>query len=224
MPIHIKVLLFAALAERVGVGELALELPAGATVGQAIDQLAGQHDAIAVMRDRLATAVDLEYVGADHVLRDGDELALIPPVAGGAPDRLARVIADRPPSLDVCVAAVTGPDTGAVVTFVGMVRRHNRGREVERLHYEAYEQMANRVLAELCTAIEAEVAGARLAVEHRVGDLVTGDVAVVIAAAAPHRAEAFTACRELIERLKQDVPIWKKEITTDGAEWLGIGP
>ena len=156
------------------------------------------------------------------MLRDGDELALIPPVAGGA-DRHVRLL-DQPLSLDRVVAAVASPDAGGIVTFTGVVRRHSAGRAVERLEYEAYREMAEKVMRELCEQVEAEIAGARLAVEHRQGALVVGDIAVVIAASAPHRAEAFAACRALIDRLKQQVPIWKKEIGPDGAEWVGLGP
>src|SRR5690606_15780619 len=128
------------------------------------------------------------------------------------------------PSLDRCVAAVQDRDMGGVVTFTGVVRRHNRGLEVERLEYEAYTEMAEKVMRALCDEIEAELPGCRLAVEHRVGSLGVGDVAVVIAAAAPHRAEAFAACRAMIDRLKERVPIWKKETTPDGSAWIGLGP
>jgi molybdopterin synthase catalytic subunit len=113
---------------------------------------------------------------------------------------------------------------GGIVTFTGMVRRHSRGIVVERLEYEAYAPMAVREMTRLCDEIEAEIAGTKLALEHRVGRLEIGDLAVVIAAAAPHRAEAFTACRAMIDRLKDRVPIWKKEIGEDGAEWVGLGP
>ena len=104
------------------------------------------------------------------------------------------------------------------------MRRHSAGRAVERLEYEAYPEMAEKVMRELCDQIEDEIAGARLAVEHRVGALAIGDAAVVIAASAAHRAEAFAACRALIDRLKAHVPIWKKEIGPDGTEWVGLGP
>ncbi len=127
-------------------------------------------------------------------------------------------------SLDRCLAAVRDPEMGGVVTFTGVVRRHSRGATIEHLEYEAYAAMAERTMTELCDEIEREVPGARLAVEHRVGRLEVGDVAVVIAAAAPHRAEAFTACRAMIDRLKERVPIWKKEIGDDGSEWIGLGP
>jgi molybdopterin synthase catalytic subunit len=113
---------------------------------------------------------------------------------------------------------------GGVVTFTGMVRLHSHGATIDHLEYEAYAPMAIRELGRLCDQIEAEVAGVRLAVEHRVGTLAVGDIAVAIAAAAPHRAEAFTACRLLIDRIKESVPIWKKEVGTNGETWVGLGP
>jgi len=224
---QIQVRYFAVLRERLGSDGESVELPSAATVSDALDVLAERHDSVAALRGRFQTAVNQEMVPPGHSLADGDELALIPPVAGGSdgePARVACMVAERAPSLDRCVAAVTSPDMGAVCTFTGIVRRKNQGRDVDRLEYEAYEDMANKVLAELCDAIEREIPDARLAVEHRHGKLVVGDIAVVIAAAAPHRAEAFSACREMIERLKTSVPIWKKEVGPDGAEWLGIGP
>ncbi|HTE49344.1 MAG TPA: molybdenum cofactor biosynthesis protein MoaE [Kofleriaceae bacterium] len=218
----IQVRYFAVLRERLRSDGETLELADGATVADALAALAGMHEPFGALGRRCQTAVNQSMVPAGEVLRDGDELALIPPVAGGA-DRHARLL-DRPLSLDRVVGAVSSPDAGGVATFTGVVRRHSAGREVERLEYEAYAEMAEKVMRELCDEIEAEIAGARLAVEHRVGALVVGDAAVVIAASAPHRAEAFTACRALIDRLKQRVPIWKKEIGPDGAEWVGMGP
>lgn len=220
---RITVRYFAVLRERVRLDDEVVEVAEGATVRDAVEVVCERHEAVRGLRTRFQTAVNQTMVGAEHGLRDGDELALIPPVAGGN-DRLARMVHDEAPSLDRCVAAVAGPSIGAVCTFTGLVRATNQGRQVERLEYEAYDAMANKVLGELCVAIEGEIAGARLAVEHRAGKLVVGDVAVVIAAAAPHRDEAFRACREMIERLKRSVPIWKKEIGPDGAEWLGVGP
>ena len=134
------------------------------------------------------------------------------------------VVTDQPLSLDRCVAAVSSPGMGGIVTFTGMVRRHSRGLTIDHLQYEAYGAMALREMTRLCDEIEAEIAGTCLAVEHRIGTLQIGDLAVVIAAAAPHRAEAFTACRAMIDRLKDRVPIWKKETSDDGTEWVGLGP
>jgi molybdopterin synthase catalytic subunit len=221
----VTVLYFAVFRERIGRDEEALELAAGARVGDAIEALAARHAAIGALRGRFRVAVNQDFSGDDRELADGDELALIPPVAGGAEaaSRHARLIGE-PLSLDRCIAAVAGPGMGGIVTFTGLVRRHSRGTTVDHLEYEAYGSMAVRELVRLCDEIEAEIAGTRLAVEHRVGHLGVGDLAVVIAAAAPHRAEAFTACRAMIDRLKDRIPIWKKEVGEDGAEWVGLGP
>ena len=148
-------------------------------------------------------------------------IALIPPVAGGA--GLFRV-SDEPLSLDEVVRAVTVEEHGGVVTFSGVVRRQSRGKRIVRLEYEAYRPMAERKLAEIGAQLAEEQPGVRVAIVHRVGKLAVGDVAVVIAASAPHRAAAFDACRAAIDRLKESVPIWKKEIAEDGEEWIGLGP
>jgi len=217
------VLYFAVFRERLGRDDEALELPDGATVKDAIDVLAAKHPAIGALRGKFRCAVNQDFTDDDRELAADDELALIPPVAGGADARHVQLLA-TPLSLDRCIAAVSGPSMGGIVTFTGMVRRHSRGVVVDHLEYEAYAPMAVREMTRLCDEIEAEVAGATLAVEHRVGRLEIGDIAVVIAAAAPHRAEAFTACRAMIDRLKDRVPIWKKEVGEDGAEWVGLGP
>jgi molybdopterin synthase catalytic subunit len=221
----IQVRYFAVLRERLRSEGEEFELVDGSSVADALAALAERHAPVRALVGRCQTAVNQVMVPADEVLGDGDELALIPPVAGGsgATPRHARLL-DEPLSLDRVVGAVRSADAGGVATFTGVVRRHSAGRAVERLEYEAYREMAEKVMRELCDQIETEIAGARLAVEHRVGALVVGDAAVVIAASAPHRAEAFDACRALIDRLKAHVPIWKKEIGPDGAEWVGLGP
>ena len=139
---------------------------------------------------------------------------------------IARHVAllSEPLSVDRCIAAVSGPEIGGIVTFVGTVRRHNHGATIERLEYEAYAAMAMQVMAELCAEVECEIRDCQVAIEHRVGTLAIGDIAVVVAASAPHRAEAFAACRALIDRLKERVPIWKKEFGDSGEEWIGLGP
>jgi MoaE-MoaD fusion protein len=220
--VHIKVLYFAVFRERIGRDAETVELADGAGLDALIAALEERHDAVRTLRGRYRVAINQDMVAGSPLLADGDEVALIPPVAGGA-DRHVLLSAE-PLSLDRCLAAVRSPEAGGIVTFTGMVRRHSRGVRVERLEYEAYGAMAEKVMRELCDEIEAELPGARLAVEHRVGVLAIGDVAVVIAASAAHRAEAFTACRAMIDRLKDRVPIWKKEIGEDGSEWVGLGP
>jgi molybdopterin converting factor subunit 1 len=223
---QVQVLYFAVFRERLGRSDETLELAPGATVGSAIDALGARHPEIAKLRGRFRVAVNQDFVDDTHVLGEGDELALIPPVAGGAGEDKCRHVelTDRTLSLVRCFNAVCGEGMGGIATFTGMVRLHSRGTTIDHLEYEAYAPMAIKVMTELCDEIEAEIPGTRLAVEHRVGSLQIGDIAVVIAAAAPHRAEAFTACRAMIDRLKDRVPIWKKEISVDGAEWVGLGP
>ncbi len=218
---RVTVLYFAVLRERLGTDEESLELPDGARVRDAIAALAAKHQLIATLRTKFRVAVNQEFADDDTALTTGDELALIPPVAGGARHVL---LLETPLSLDRVVSAVAGPGMGGIVTFTGMVRDHARGKTVVRLDYSAYAGMAVKEMTRIIETIETALPSARLAVEHRVGSLAVGDLAVVIAAAAPHRAEAFDACRQMIERLKESVPIWKKEFGDDGSTWVGLGP
>jgi molybdopterin synthase catalytic subunit len=220
---QVTVLYFAVFRERLRRDSEAVDLPDGAALDALIAVLEERHPEVRGLRGKYRVAVNQEMVAEGPVLHDGDEIALIPPVAGGAAMRRA-VVLDEPLSLDRVVAAVREEEAGGVVTFTGMVRRISHGARIERLEYEAYRPMAEKVMRELCDEIEREIAGARLAVEHRVGVLAVGDTAVVIAAAAPHRAEAFTACRAMIDRLKDRVPIWKKEVGESGEVWVGLGP
>ena len=219
---RVQVLYFAIVRERLGRDQEIVELPDGATLATLLEGLAQRHPAIASLRRHMQVARNREAAPPHTLLCDGDEVALIPPVSGGA-GRLAEV---REAALDLTevVRAVAGESAGAIVTFTGAVRRESRGKLVTRLEYEAYRAMADGKLAEICDGIEGLHPGARLAVLHRVGVLVVGELAVVIAASAPHRDEAFSAARLCIEQLKQEVPIWKKEISDDGEEWIGLGP
>jgi MoaE-MoaD fusion protein len=218
---RISVRYFAIVRERLGREEETLDLADGASVAVAMERLGELRPAVRELRKHLQIAVNQEIAGGDEVLHDGDELALIPPVAGGA-GGLYR-LQDTPLSLDEAVKAVAGPDAGGITTFVGNVRRESGGRKVVRLEYEAYREMAEAKLRRIGEDLALEH-GARLAILHRTGTLQIGETAVIIAAAAPHRAEAFAACREAIERLKVEVPIWKKEFGEDGAVWVGLGP
>jgi MoaE-MoaD fusion protein len=220
---RVNVRYFAVVRERLGRETDEIDLPDKADVRAALDALARRHPGLTTLRPYLQIAVNQATVSSTHTLADGDELALIPPVAGGA-DRLARVISDRKPSADAVMTAVSGPMTGGIVVFVGLVRARSQGRDVTRLEYEAYVEMAEKVFRDLCDEIEARHDGVRLAVEHRTGALAVGDVAVVIAAGAPHRSEAFVACKEMIDLLKERAPIWKKETGPDGTTWVGMGP
>ena len=220
---RVTVRFFAAARERTRVTEHRLELPGPATVEDVSRALVAAFPALGPLMPQLRVAVDEAFAQATDVVPDGAEVALIPPVAGGAPAGLFRVV-DEPLSLAAVVEAVSRVSQGGVVTFTGVVRDHSKGKRVTRLDYEAYAPMAERKLADIAREAREQWPGAEVAVMHRVGTLVPGDLAVVIAASAPHRREAFRACEHVIERLKQDVPIWKKEYAEDGEVWVGLGP
>lgn len=216
----VEILYFAGARDAAGVAREALD-PAPPTVGALRAALAAAHPALARILPRCRIAVDREFAGDDGPVRDGAEVAIVPPVAGGAPRRFAVV--DRPLSLAEAVDAVAAPGRGGIATFTGTVRDESRGRRVVRLEYEAYLPMAEAKLSEIGEALE-RTHGAVIAIVHRVGALAPGEAAVVVACAAPHRAAAFRACEEAIERLKHEVPIWKREVFEDGSEWVGLGP
>jgi molybdopterin synthase catalytic subunit len=195
-----------------------LELTQGATVARTAALVAARHPRLAPLLAAVRWARNYELAAADETLAEGDELALLPPVAGGAP---RAVVTAEPLDADAVIARVAGPDAGAVVVFLGTVRNHSQGKSIVRLEYEAYEPMATRQLERIAT--EGAPPGARLAIAHRTGTLPPGTTSVVVAAAAPHREEAFAACRAAIERIKTDVPIWKKEVAEGGEAWVGWG-
>jgi molybdopterin synthase catalytic subunit/molybdopterin converting factor small subunit len=211
---RVRVKLFAALRERVGASERELELPEGASVADAwaaIPELGAEPSG-------LLYALNREYVARERALADGDELALIPPVSGGA----FRLTAD-PIDLEAVVAEVADERAGAIATFVGTTRIESRGHTVTRLEYEAYEGMAEDVMAELAADLKGRYDLAELAIHHRIGRVEIGEPSVVIAASAAHRHAALAACHEAIDRLKETVPLWKKEVYEGGEEWIGRG-
>lgn len=216
----VQILYFAGAREAAGTPrETLAEVPA--TVAALRRTLEALHPPLGRVLARCRIAVDEEFADDATPLRDGAEVAVVPPVAGGAAGRFAVV--DRPLVLAEVVDAVASPAAGGLVTFTGTVRDATRGKRVVRLEYEAYAAMAERKLAEIGAAVAA-AHGAEVAIVHRVGVLSPGEAAVVIACAAPHRTAAFRACEECIERLKKDVPIWKREVFEDGSEWVGLGP
>ncbi len=216
----VQVLYFAAARDAAGVSREALA-PVPATVAALRRSLVESRPGLAHLLPRCRIAVDREFVDDAAPLRDGAEVAVVPPVSGGAPGPYAVV--DRPLVLSEVVDAVSGPGMGGIATFTGTVRDQTRGKRVVRLEYEAYREMAERKLAEIGEAIGGEH-GARVAIVHRTGVLAPGEAAVVVACAAPHRAAALRACEACIETLKREVPIWKREVFEDGSEWVGAGP
>jgi MoaE-MoaD fusion protein len=218
---RVSVKLFGSIREAVGEKELAVDLPEGASARDLRGVLARRHPVFDDFGDRLAVSVQLDVVPLDTALRDGDEVAFLPPVAGGAS---SCWISDRPLEEADAVARVKGPGMGGIVTFVGAVRDHARGRSIRHLEYEVYPEMAVREMDKIAAQAAQRWPGVRVAIGHRSGHLEVGDVAVVVAAAAPHRAEAFEACRFAIDTLKQTVPIWKKEVAADGEYWVDDRP
>ena len=206
---EVTVRLFAMLRERAGVPELTLELPEGARVSDALDSLEGLAEGIP-----LVMAVNREYADATQVLDSGDELALIPPVSGGAVAPAWARVSAEPLSLDALAARVRDPRAGAVVTFSGVTR------DVERLEYDAYAEMAEERMAAIAAEAAERHGLCAAAVEHRIGDVPLSEPSVIVAASAPHRGEAFAGAREIIDRVKAEAPIWKKEIEGAEGRWV----
>jgi len=208
---RVSVRLFAALREQAGARERTLDVPEGATVADVWPALElGEQPA------GLLYALNREYADRTAPLSDGDEVALIPPVSGGS-----FRLSDEPLSLDAVVREVRRDDAGAIATFIGTTRARARGREVVRLEYEAFEGMAEAIMAAIADELKERHALLEVAIHHRVGVVDVGETSVVIAVSSAHRADALAACREAIDELKIRVPLWKKEIYVGGEEWVG---
>jgi molybdopterin synthase catalytic subunit len=218
--VRVTVLHFAAARDAAGCAREIVEHEGPLHVAELRQLLGARRPELARLLPRCRIAVDEELAAEGDSIPDGAEIAVIPPVAGGAP--ACRVV-DGPLSLDEVVTAVRSAERGAVVTFEGTVRRETNGRKVVQLEYEAYRSMAERSLAKIAEEVGREH-GAVIAIVHRVGRLAPGDAAVVIGCAAPHRTPAFRACEATIERLKRETPIWKREVFEDGSVWVGLGP
>src|SRR6185437_15923449 len=209
--VRISVRLFAGLRERAGAARL--ELDGVERVGDVWARLE-----LGDEPPGLLYALNREYAERDAAVHDGDEVALIPPVSGGA-----FRISEQPLRLEQAVAEAASDDAGAVATFVGTVRRRSRERDVLYLEYEAFAEMAEPMLERLAGELKARHGLCEVANHHRVGRVESGEPSVVIAVSAPHRAAALDACREAIDTLKETIPLWKKEVYAGGEEWIGRG-
>ncbi len=210
---EVTVKLFAGLRELAGVGERRLELPAGALVADVWTPLALGAEPVGLLY-----AVNREYAPSEHPLADGDEVALIPPVSGGA-----FLLSDEPLKVEAVVAEVADDGAGAIATFIGTTRDRARGRRVQYLDYEAYGGMAEEMMARLAAELGRRYTLTAVAIHHRVGRVEIGATSVVIAVSAPHRGDALAACKDAIDTLKGTVPLWKKEVYEGGEEWIGSG-
>ena len=214
----IRVRLFAAVKDIVGQREVVLDLPEGTTAAGMLDRFSGDYPRLRGLAPSLLFAVNREYVEGTRVLAEGDEVALIPPVSGGVD---LYEITEAPLSLDALVKAVGQNTSGAVASFLGIVREFARGRQVQYLEYDAYPEMATAAMRQIGDEIRTRWPVDTIAIVHRIGRLTIGEGSVAIAISSAHRHEALEACAYAIERLKEIVPIWKKEVWTDGAEWIG---
>jgi MoaE-MoaD fusion protein len=211
--VNVRIRLFAALRERAGTGALELEVPEDATIGDVWPRLELGDEPAGLLYAR-----NRAYVDRTEALRAGDEVAVIPPVSGGD-----FRLSGEPLSVDTAVAEVRDDAAGAIATFIGTTRARSRGREVTHLEYEAYEGMAEQVMADLAERLTERHELCRVAIHHRTGRVEIGETSVVIAISAPHRGAALAACREAIDELKVTVPLWKKETYEGGEEWIGQG-
>jgi len=218
---QIRVRLFASLAERVGARELTLSgLPEPATAGAIGEAVFERFPQAAPMRGSVMYAVNAEYVQPDFLVRPRDSVALIPPVSGGADGDPYFRISSEPLSAEALQQLVLRPQAGAVSLFLGVVRDNNLGRHVDHLEYDAYPEMAARVMRRIAGEIRERWDVVEIAMQHRIGRLEIGEASVAVAVSSAHRAEAVAACHYGIDRLKAIVPIWKKEVWADGAEWI----
>jgi molybdopterin synthase catalytic subunit len=209
----VVVRLFAGLRERAGTDRRELDLDDGASIEDVWPALdLGDEPA------GLLYAVNRTYADRGQSLGEGDEVALIPPVSGGA-FRLTH----GPVNLTSVVVEVVDEQAGAIATFLGTVRAHSRGRDVIALEYEAYEEMAEDVMAGIADELLARYDLCKVAISHRLGRVEVGETSVAIAVSAPHRQDALAACADAIEALKSQVPLWKKELYEGGEEWIGRG-
>ena len=206
----VRVRLFAGLRERAGWAQREIDVASIAEVWPALG--------LGEEPSGLLYAVNKEYATRDQALTDGDEVALIPPVSGGA-----FLLSDEPLALERVVDEVRDDEAGAIATFAGTTRIRSRDRTVTHLDYEAYEGMAERVMEEIADGLRARYELCAIAIHHRIGRVGIGETSVVIAVSAAHRQAALAACKDAIDELKERVPLWKKEVYADGEQWIGKG-
>jgi molybdopterin synthase catalytic subunit len=219
---RVKVLFFGVLKDMVGLAEEHLDVPPGATLGSLFAGYSQRYETLRGKRPSILFARNQEFATADTVLCDNDEVAFLPPVSGGSGAGDGHIFAIIREQIDARELAerLQRPEDGAVVVFEGVVRNNTKGRPTTHLEYECYEGMAQEQMARIGHEIAAQFAIGRIGMVHRLGRLEIGEASVVVVATAPHRKPAFEAALEGINRLKREVPIWKKEFFADGAVWV----
>ncbi len=232
---HVRILTFGVLKESLGSAEFTVELAGESTVAELLSRLGASHPAVQLRG--IAVSVNAEYAHPSQVLRDADEVGLLPPVSGGGTSRAANLLDEggggvsilaeltrEPIDSDKLVAKAKKGEDGAVVVFDGIVRNNSRGRQTLYLDYEAYEEMAAKQMGELADEARSRFSVRQVTMVHRLGRLMVGETSVLIVVASAHRAQAYDASRWLIDTLKKTVPIWKKETFADGAVWADGEP
>jgi len=231
---HVRVLCFGVLKDWLGAATATVELPEGATVAALLEVLRKRQSTD--LLQKIAVSVNAQFATAAQVLHEGDEVGLLPPVSGGTArakngpeeadveDKATTALTRQPIDAERLMAAVKQGEDGAVVVFDGIVRNNSRGRQTLYLDYEAYEEMAAKQMRALAAEVRTRFGVRQVTLIHRLGRLAVGETSVFIAVASAHRAQAFEACRWLIDTLKKTVPIWKKETFADGAVWADGEP
>jgi molybdopterin synthase catalytic subunit len=235
---RVQVIPFGVLKDWLGSSAATVELPDGASVAELLEHLRAKLPARVPANSLrgIAVSVNAEYAQAAHILHDGDEVGLLPPVSGGTSrtagasdlsgeeQTVISALTREPIDAEKLVAAAKSGEDGAVVVFDGIVRNHSRGRRTLHLHYEAYEEMAVRQMRELANQARGRFSVRQVTIVHRLGRLEIGETSILIVVASAHRSAAFEACRWLIDTIKKTVPIWKKETFVDGAVWAPGDP
>lgn len=215
-----KVLFFAALGEAVGTEEADVDLTEEVSVERLVEMVEAEYPNLARFDRTYRVAVNQVFATAEQPVRPGDEVALIPPVSGGNQPSVRAAVTEQPLDMAALTAEVMSRHCGAVVTFMGTVRDITGELVTEHLHYAAYREMAEKELLAICYETVEKFGLGGAVVEHRIGELRPGDIAVVACCSAGHRAEAFEGARYLIDTTKERVPIWKKEFGPDGSSWV----
>lgn len=220
---NVSVRLFAGLQDLIGEREIRLDLADGATVADLREQLGKEYPRVTPFLTTLVCAVDDEYVPSEHTLSDGDDVSLIPPVSGGSDGVFS--VTEEPLDPEALVRAVRRDESGAVVLFYGVARNNSEGRRVRALEYSAHVSLAEKKLREVADEVRRRFPITDIGVLHRTGHLEIGETSLLVAVAAPHRQEAFEAAHYAVDRIKEIVPIWKKEIWEDGGgAWVAGHP